>query len=149
MGDNPQQIEEWLQRQIREIDDAVKELLKERETFNKRLVAHRLGLVSGQAGKRKNASQKIIVESGILATLGKMKQARSRAMYKDALESFPQLKYGTFRTYICRLKERGAIVSGIGSGWWRLKPENPEEQMRKDIQEQIEKLTGRKVLEDR
>lgn len=122
--DNISSLERLLTQELQTLEARIKELEDEASALRRQIAkasARRqgLGLVS-----RKNSLNRVLVETSVLDALRKAQRPlRTKDLYKKALETNPQLKENTFRTYLHRMKLKDVIFTARKAGEWRL----PEE----------------------
>ena len=107
---------------IEEIEARIKELQDEKAALMRQLRVARWESDSLKDVNRKNSGVRVMVERRVLDALRAAKKpVTSDALYREALKANFELKDGTFRTYLHRMKEKGLLQSA-GWGLWRLPP---------------------------
>lgn len=123
----PHEVEAYLQQQIAEIDTKIAALEAEQRVL-RRLLANEQAKRSATArgALRKNALQRVLVETAIMDTLkGRGKPVPQADLMTAARVAAPDLKPVTLRSYLFRLKEKGLILSRSPGSQWLL-AEMPE-----------------------
>lgn len=109
-----------LQREIEEIEARIAELTDEKLALKRQLVKAHWEENALRDVSRKNSGTRIMVEERILDALRHARGPLSNtALFETAKRANFELKPVTFRTYLKRLKEKGAIQS-VGRGAWML-----------------------------
>jgi phage-related tail protein len=123
MQDDPKTYyERRLMQAIEEIEARIKELQDEKAALMRQLRVARWESDSLKDVNRKNSGVRVMVERRVLDALRAAKKpVTSDALYREALKANFELKDGTFRTYLHRMKEKGLLQSA-GWGLWRLPP---------------------------
>lgn len=108
-----------LEKDIQKLDIKIKELTESRQVLKRLLVEAR-----GRGGfepvvKRRNSTDRVIIESAIRRSLYGKTSVKSRDIYDQVKKVSYDLKHSTFRSYLHRMKEKG-IISQHGRGAWTL-----------------------------
>ena len=121
--DTPQmsRLEIALTQELAEVELRIKELKDEAAALRRQIgkaAVKRQGL---EFATRKNSMNRLLVENSVLETLRETgKPTRTAVLYKNAKVTNPSLKENTFRTYLHRMKKRGAIQTARKAGEWKL-----------------------------
>lgn len=120
MSDNP--AEAYILREIEEIDRKIKDLSSARSALQGVLARIQRSGVTEFGKQRRNSADRILVETRIIEELNKTSRPLSSSrLYGAAKTVLSDLKDGTFRSYLHRMKIRGVIINPNGSsGSWRL-----------------------------
>ncbi|MFV1571032.1 MULTISPECIES: hypothetical protein [Phaeobacter] len=114
-------LEEALTIELTEVLDRIKELEAEAAALRRQIAkaaAKRQGL---EFATRKNSINRVLAENSVLEALrASEKPMKTNDLYKIARQSNSSLKENTFRTYLHRMKKRGAIQNARRVGEWRL-----------------------------
>lgn len=123
MPDDPKTYyERRLMQAIEEVDARIKELQDEKTALLRQLRVARWESDSLKDVNRKNSGVRVMVERRVLDALRAAKKpVTSDALYKEALKANFELKDGTFRTHLHRMKAKGLLQSA-GWGLWRISP---------------------------
>lgn len=114
--------ERRLMQAIEEVDARIKELQDEKTALMRQLRVARWESDSLKDVNRKNSGVRVMVERRVLDALRAAKKpVTSDALYKEALKANFELKDGTFRTHLHRMKAKGLLQSA-GWGLWRISP---------------------------
>lgn len=114
--------ERRLMQAIEEVDARIKELQDEKTALLRQLRVARWESDSLKDVNRKNSGVRVMVERRVLDALRAAKKpVTSDALYKEALKANFELKDGTFRTHLHRMKAKGLLQSA-GWGLWRISP---------------------------
>lgn len=121
-GDQKSYYERRLMQAIEEVDARIKELQDEKTALMRQLRVARWENDSLKDVNRKNSGVRVMVERRVLDALRAAKKpVTSDALYKEALKANFELKDGTFRTHLHRMKAKGLLQSA-GWGLWRISP---------------------------
>lgn len=119
--DNTSPLERALTQELRALETRIKELQDEASALRRQIAkasAKRQGL---GLTIRKNSLDRVLVENSVLDALREAQHPlRTKELYKKAKEINSHLKENTFRTYLHRMKLRGAIFTARKAGEWRL-----------------------------
>lgn len=114
-------LEEALTLELTEVLTRIKELEAEAAALRRQIAkaaAKRQGL---EFATRKNSLNRVLAENSVLEALREAeKPLTTNDLYKRARLSNTSLKENTFRTYLHRMKKRGAIQNARRVGEWRL-----------------------------
>lgn len=123
MPDDPNTYyERRLMRAVEEVEARIKELQDEKTALLRQLRVARWESDSLKDVNRKNSGVRVMVERRVLDALRAAKKpVTSDALYREALMANFELKDGTFRTHLHRMKAKGLLQSA-GWGLWRLPP---------------------------
>ena len=111
--------EDKLQRDIREIEREII-ILKESKGVLQRLLLEARGRGrSSPVVKRRNSTDRVMIETAVRRALYKKASVKSRDIYDEVLKVSHDLKHSTFRSHLHRMKEKGLILQH-GRGAWKL-----------------------------
>ncbi|MGN6210510.1 hypothetical protein [Asticcacaulis sp.] len=113
--------EQSILQQIQAIDLHISELNSERRALERLLLKVRRTDLTVKDVSRKNSVDRIIIENSILERLKSSKNPVSaRNLLKAAKKVSPELKDGTFRSYLTRMADRELITRSLTHGYWGL-----------------------------
>jgi len=120
---SPVNSSERIRIQLAETEQRIADLIAVRDGLLRVYVR-----VSGQDKERESeirssSYNRLLIERTIFETLERAKEklATTRELFVHARVASPKLKYGTFRSYLTRLKERGLITAEARArGFWKL-----------------------------
>lgn len=114
-------FETRLQKQIEELDAQIKMLSDEKYALARQLAKARAERTGLQTVTRKNSIDRVLAENCIIEALRESKGSlTSQKLYNAAQQTNYDLKENTFRTYLHRMKKRGAIKTAKFVGHWEL-----------------------------
>ena len=114
--------EAYILREIEDIDSKIKELQFARGALQGVLARIRQSARPEFGKHRRNSAERILVETRIIEELNRsLRPLSSARLYKAAKTVLSDLKEGTFRSYLHRMKIRGVVANpNAVSGMWRL-----------------------------
>ena len=124
--DNPEisALEKLLAKELAEVELRIKELMDEAAALRRQIGKAAANRQDLGFSTRKNSVNRILAENSILETLRtKGKPTKTWDLFKKARMTNVHLKENTFRTYLHRMKKRGAIQTAYKAGEWRLPTE--------------------------
>lgn len=115
-------IEKRILGQLEGIEAQIKELTDQKAALQRMLVQVRREKSGIPPDARKNSINRYAVEQRIQEVLGASHNhiATLEKLYREALHIDFDLKNGTFRTYLHRMKKRG-MIERVGSAKYKLK----------------------------
>lgn len=120
-GNQMSPLERSLTQELAEVEARIKELQDEAAALRRQIgkaAANRQGL---KVASRKNSMNRVLAESSVIEALREAPGPLSNsALLKKARLTNPSLKPNTFRTYLHRMKLRGAILTARRAGEWKL-----------------------------
>ncbi|NGM24300.1 hypothetical protein G3576_30200 [Roseomonas stagni] len=112
-------LEEEIAARIAEVERRIYELTQERETLGRLLLKARQSRPGVRDVTRRNSVSRILIEQQIVALLkNRQKPASVAQLFKAARSADPNLKEGTFRSYLHRLFEKGLVQKAGRRGYW-------------------------------
>lgn len=121
-------FERRLLQEIEEIEARIKELAQEKLALQRQLAKARRESSGLKDVHRKNSINRAMIETRILDALTGQKKAVSFKILLTAARFVDhQVKEGTLRTTLHRMKNKGLIKSGQVRGTWLLPPPPTEE----------------------
>lgn len=130
MTDSPEvaYFERRLQQEIEEIEARIRELMQEKFALQRQLTKARRESSGLADVHRKNSINRAMIENRILDALAGQKKAASfKTLLTVARFVDHQLKEGTLRTTLHRMKNKGLIKPGKIRGTWQLPQSSPTE----------------------
>ena len=111
-------IERHLLGEISAIDRRIDALRREQDVLKRQLLKVRRHYGATLEATRSNSTDRVIAESLIRDAIKRTGRPRStKEIYQELKASLPTLYYGTFRTYLSRMKEKGILMSPQRSLW--------------------------------
>lgn len=114
-----QLYEARLQRDIQEIELEIKMLYDSKLALQRLLLEVRNRDRSLPVVRRRNSTDRVMIETAIRRTLYGKNFVRSRNIYDEVKKVSHNLKHSTFRSHLHRMKEKG-LISQHGRGAWKL-----------------------------
>lgn len=114
-------LERALTQELSEVEARIKELQDEAAALRRQIgkaAAKRHGL---EFASRKNSLNRVLAENSVIEALRDAQGPLSNdSLFKKARLTNTSLKPNTFRTYLHRMKLRGAILTARRAGEWKL-----------------------------
>lgn len=114
-----QLYEARLQRDIQKIELEIKMLYDSKLALQRLLLEVRNRDRSLPVVKRRNSTDRVMIETAIRRTLYGKNFVKSRNIYDEVKKVSHNLKHSTFRSHLHRMKEKG-LISQHGRGAWKL-----------------------------
>jgi hypothetical protein len=117
------ELEKRIHQEIADRERRVRELQDEIHTYRRMLLKARQQneLIKRVDVTRKNSVNRILIENSVLESLRQAGKVRStRSLYRDACLVVGNLRNGTFRTILHRMKNR-ELISSVGDGRWQIR----------------------------
>ena len=119
-----QALENYLLREIAELEKQIEAATVERNGLKRRLLMLRQSKGSSSAATNPRSVEKVVAESLIVETLRELGgSGQTRKLYDATKTKLPMMKYGTFRTYLHRMSLEGHVHQKT-RGRWRLGPKH-------------------------
>lgn len=112
-------FEDQIHSAIEKINDAVRELLRDKAALERQLILARREDTSIRDVSRKNSVNRIMIEKRIISALERKPNRSTHTLYKEAKEVSFDLRENTFRTQLHRMKNKG-LIQTAGRGKWLL-----------------------------
>ncbi|RWG08287.1 hypothetical protein [Mesorhizobium sp.] len=114
-------FEKRLQNELEAIEERIRELEKEKSALLRQIAKARADRQGLQFVSRRNSQNRVLAENSVLMLLReKAKPLSTSELYRNARFTNYDLKEGTFRTYLHRMKSRGLILMAGHVGMWKL-----------------------------
>lgn len=114
-------LERALTQELSEVEARIRELQDEASALRRQIgkaAAKRQGF---EFASRKNSLNRVLAENSVLEALREASGPLSTdTLFKRARLTNPSLKQNTFRTYLHRMKLRGALFTARRAGEWKL-----------------------------
>lgn len=107
-----------LQHDIRTIENEIKQLSDAKQVLQRLLMEARTRDGFRTPIKRRNSTDRVLIEAAIRRALYGKTSVRSRDLYEEVKKVSHDLKHSTFRSHLHRMKEKGLILQD-GRGVWK------------------------------
>lgn len=112
-------IERYLLAEIAEAEARIAADQREVDVLKRRLVKLRLGGVTDASLPSAPKIDRLVTEHIILEKIKYLGGSGQTArIYRDLKDARPTLSYGTFRTYLHRMKQEGLLHQRERGRWW-------------------------------
>lgn len=109
-----------LQRDVREIEIEIKMLSEAKQVIQRLLMEARSRDGFRTPVKRRNSTDRIMIETAIRRALYGKASVKSRDIYEEVKKVSHDLKHSTFRSHLHRMKEKGLILQHGRGAWKRI-----------------------------
>ena len=121
--DNLTYFEKRLQGELEALEERIRDLEKEKSALLRQIAKARADRQGLQYVSRRNSQNRVLAENSVLMLLKeKGRPLSTLELYKNARFTNYDLKEGTFRTYLHRMKAKGLIATAGHVGMWKLQP---------------------------
>ena len=112
-------FETRLSAEIETLELRIRQLRAEQDALRRQLLKSRTIGTSAVHLPRSDSLNRAMTERTVLDLLdSEGGPVRTRVLFKKTSYLVPELREGTFRTNLNRMKEKG-LIEGAGHGWWR------------------------------